>query len=131
MTAHPRLSTIQRWWPALGWAALILGMSSVPGSRLDEVGLQLPDKLVHTVEYAVLGALMFRAAARGHSARRALLVAVLFTASVGAIDENYQRLIPQRETSAKDWVADVAGAVIGASLAAGVRGRVRRGQRRS
>ena len=127
-----RVSTIQRWWPALAWAGLILGMSSVPGSRLDDVGLQVPDKLVHAVEYAVLGVLALRAATdRGPVSRRAFWLAIAFAALIGVLDENYQRLVPQRESSAADWVADLVGTFAGVSLAASRFGRVLRARRRS
>lgn len=128
---HP-VSTIQRWWPVLAWAGLILGMSSVPGSRLDDVGVQVPDKLVHAVEYGVLGGLILRSSSGGRPLRRRdLLVAVLAAAVFGIIDENYQRLTPQRETSAADWAADVAGAATGVLLLALRAGWPGRGRRRS
>lgn len=126
------VSTIQRWWPPLVWAGLILGMSSVPGSQLDDVGLPVPDKLVHAIEYAVFGALVVRAREGGGAAsRRAALVAVLAGTLLGALDENYQRLVPQRDPSWADWVADVGGSGLGALLAISRAGRALRGTRRS
>lgn len=125
------VSTIQRWWPVLAWAGLILGMSSVPGSQLDGVGLPVPDKLVHAIEYAVFGALVARArTGRGGAPRGPILVAALSGALLGALDETWQRFVPQRDPSWADWVADVVGSGLGALLAAGRSGRVLRGTRR-
>lgn len=132
VTPIRRLAAIRHWWPVFLWSTIILCMSSVPGSRLDEVGFEVSDKLIHAVEYAVLGALALWCATRGRGVGiRAALLAFVIATGVGAVDENYQRLIPQRESSAMDWAADVAGAAIGVGLAAGVRGRGRRDRRRS
>ena len=116
MTPTRRVSTIGRWWPALVWTALIFTASSIPGSRLDEVGLRIPDKLVHGLEYAVLGALLMRPLRAGPS-RYAFVVAVVLGALVGAVDENYQRLIPMRDSSIADWMADLVGSAAGAAVA--------------
>ena len=108
-------------------------MSSVPGSRLDDVGLNVPDKLVHATEFAILGFLALRARAGGGITldRRAVVVALMIGICVGALDENYQRLIPQRDSSAKDWVADVVGTALGVLIAAGLFLRQRRARRRT
>ena len=107
-------------------------MSSVPGSRLDDIGFSVPDKLVHGLEYAILGFLALRAQSRAGiiPGRRIVLVAILIGIGVGALDENYQRLIPQRDSSAKDWVADVVGTAFGVLFAAGLDWRQRRARRR-
>lgn len=111
------------------WGGLILGMSSVPGSQLQEVRLRIPDKLVHFSEYALFGALVFRASA-GRGRGRAVLVALLMGAALGAVDESYQRLIPQRDSSAWDWTADLLGSVAGAALMARHYGRALCARRR-
>jgi VanZ family protein len=119
LTPTGPVSTIGRWWPALAWTALIFGASSIPGSRLEDVGFRIPDKLVHGLEYAVLGALLcgiLRAGAR-RPEWRAFLIAVALGALVGALDENYQRLIPLRDSSFADWIADLVGCAAGAALA--------------
>jgi VanZ family protein len=131
LTPSRPVSTIERWWPVFLWSGIIFAMSSVPGSRLDEVGLSVPDKLVHASEYAILGFLALRAHTRGGNAldRRVVAVAVLTGICVGALDETYQRLIPQRDSSAKDWVADVVGTAFGVLFAAGLVWRQRSARR--
>lgn len=133
MTPSRRVSTIERWWPVFLWSGIIFTMSSVPGSRLDDVGLSVPDKLVHMTEFAILGFLSLRARAGGGLTldRRAVVVALLIGICVGALDENYQRLIPQRDSSAKDWVADVVGTALGVLFAAGLFLRQRGARRRT
>jgi VanZ family protein len=133
LTLSRRVSTIERWWPVFLWSGVIFAMSSVPGSRLDDVGLSVPDKLVHAIEYATFGFLALRAQARDGVTldRRAVVATLLLGICVGALDENYQRLIPHRDSSAKDWVADVAGTAFGVLLAAGLVLRQRRARRRT
>ena len=46
-----------------------------------------------------------------------ILVAAALGALVGAVDENYQRLIPLRDPSFADWIADLVGTTSGAALA--------------
>ena len=119
MTPTRPVSTIVRWWPALAWTGLIFAASSIPGSRFEDVGFDIPDKLVHGIEYAVLGFLVFVAArGQGSSAgARAFTIAVGWALLTGIADENYQRMIPLRDSSVADWVADVIGAVVGAAIA--------------
>ena len=95
--------------------------------------LTVPDKLVHATEFAILGFLALRARAGGGITldRRAVVVALMIGICVGALDENYQRLIPQRDSSAKDWVADVVGTALGVLIAAGLFLRQRRARRRT
>jgi VanZ family protein len=108
-----------RWWPVLVWTGLIFAASSIPGSKFGDVGFEFSDKIVHGVEYGVLGFLVFLAARpeispAGLSAFAVALVWVMLT---GLVDENYQRLIPLRDSSLADWWADVLGGAIGAAVA--------------
>lgn len=119
MTPAGRVSTIDRWWPALVWTGLIFVASSIPGSKLDDVGFEIPDKLVHGIEYAVLGFLVF-VAARGQGPTagvRAFALALAWGLVAGTADENYQRLTPLRDPSVADWLADVIGTAVGAAVA--------------
>ncbi len=106
------------WLPAVAWAALIVALSSIPQYRLPPPP-PFPhfDKLVHAAEYAVAAALLARAL-RGRAGPGAVwLLAVAGCALLGAADELYQLLIPGRDSSALDWLADVTGAGLGALLA--------------
>lgn len=114
-----------RWSPVLLWYGVILTVSSISGRRLDGVGIEVPDKLVHAGEYAVLAFLVVRQRflVRPRPALRAVLGAMAIVAVLGAVDEIYQGFVPQRTPSVADWVADVAGAALGAWIATRWRGR--------
>jgi VanZ family protein len=71
-------------------------------------------KTAHLIEYAILGALLFRAVRderRGWSVRWSA-VAVLVAAVVASTDEWHQTLIPSRTGAASDVLIDVAGATV-------------------
>jgi len=87
--------------------AAIFALSSLPGS---EVGIPPPwDKLAHFTEYALLGFLLGRGTGN-------VPVAFALSALYGVSDEVHQSFVPGREASALDWLADAAGALIGAFL---------------
>jgi VanZ family protein len=71
------------------------------------------DKAFHFTAYAVLGGLVLRSTRTPFSWRTFTLV-VLGIALFGAVDEWHQSFIPRRSMSFVDWVADTAGALIGA-----------------
>lgn len=99
------------------YAVLIIGLSSIPGSSYPDLKWFSHDKLIHLGEYLIFGILVsrvvvFRTAASG----QVFLIALLIAGTFGALDETYQILIPGRDNSYGDWVADVAGAALGSSL---------------
>lgn len=109
------MSEARRWAPAILWGALILVATSLPGSVLPSAPV-LPglDKVVHGGMYGVLGVFV----ARGMGARSgwAWLMGCVVVAGFAAADEWHQQWIPGRGADALDWVADVAGATLGASF---------------
>ncbi len=104
--------------PLLVWMGVILAVSSIPGPTLQMVGFSVADSFSHGFEYAILGFLAYRLfRAEGKSRGRAWLSSVLLAALMGAVDENYQRLIPERISSWSDWAADITGGGIGGAVA--------------
>ena len=107
------------WVPVALYAGVIFYLSaqSHPEEQLPSFLLKdVSDKVLHAVEYAVLGGLCYRAFrwGSGPSVARLSLVLAIVTASVyGITDETHQFFVPFRESSWQDWVADTAGAVIG------------------
>jgi VanZ family protein len=99
------------------WAALIFAFSSVPdlGTGLGTWDLVLR-KIAHAAEYAVLGALLFRAIGR---TGLAFGLGVLYAAS----DEIHQSFVPGRLGSPLDVVIDGAGVAVGIALWQTVRAR--------
>lgn len=78
--------------------------------------LPFADKLVHTVEYGILGALTTWAAPGALSGGQRIASAIGTGLAVGAADEVYQRSVPGRQSSLADLAADVVGATLGAFL---------------
>ncbi len=101
-----------RWLPVALWLALIFTMSSIPLSGHVMRLFRHQDKLVHVVEYGILGALLARAVfAPGAPVLRywgCIVAAVL----VGALDEFYQSFIPGRMMDWHDLLADTTGALV-------------------
>ena len=99
------------WIPVVLWAAVIFTLSSVPdlGTGLGTWDLVLR-KIAHAAEYALLGALLYRAVRRP--------AAALTLASAFAVtDEFHQTFVAGRHGSPVDWLIDTAGAAIGVALA--------------
>ncbi|HLZ32550.1 MAG TPA: VanZ family protein [Nitrospira sp.] len=107
------------WLPVVGYAALIFYLSSLPHpeEKLPKILFEkVGDKLLHLVEYAVLGVLCYRAFSRAAGpgvARRAVILSIAAASFYGMTDEVHQAFVPFRESSWLDWVADTAGAAAG------------------
>jgi VanZ family protein len=100
-------SLLRRWLPVLAWAGLIFAFSSIPslGTDLGTWDLVLR-KLAHLAEYAVLGALLYRAVGNlGVSFALGLLYAVG--------DEIHQTFVSGRHGSPVDVGIDAAGVLLG------------------
>ena len=112
------LSLLRYWGPVCAYAGLIFYLSaqSHPEDNLPDFVFDLSDKVVHAIEYAVLGLLCYRALRGGSSdswRQQAIPMAILLASVYGASDEVHQAFVPFRESSWLDWVADTVGAAIG------------------
>jgi VanZ family protein len=107
--------------PAMGWAVFLmvtaLSRSLGPIYDIDIVSHQ--DKVVHFVQYLILALLTFFALARGtrRDRRWQLHMTIGAVIAYGVALEMLQLAVPEREMSALDMVANVAGAIVGAYLA--------------
>ena len=112
--------TLRTWILVVAYLALIFGVSSIPQNPLSHTCFKVSDKLAHMAEYAGFG-LLLTVAARSTLRRvpRWLLMVsvVLIGAAIGALDELYQTTVPGRERELLDWVADVAGVLVGSCAA--------------
>ncbi len=96
------------------YAAIIIGLSSIPGQNFPEAAWLTHDKLIHLGEYSLFGALVARVVSTRVSAAYQVLILTLLLAGVfGGLDEIYQSLIPGRDSSFLDWIADVLGVILG------------------
>jgi VanZ family protein len=105
------------WLPVFAWAALIFALSSIPSLSS---GLGAWDtvlrKAAHISEYAVLGALLYRAFEREAPA---FLIGVAYAAS----DELHQHFVSGRHGAPIDVVIDAAGLALGILVWLRVRAR--------
>lgn len=114
-----RQSHLRALTPALIWAAVLFGLSCIPGRRDAPALLPGADKLVHAVLFGILGALLARGLSRSTSLRFAalMLTSVGLAILYGASDEFHQAFVPGRSPDVLDLLADGAGATLGAAIA--------------
>ena len=111
---------MRAWLPVVLYMGLIFYFSSLPhpDERLPKFLFEtLGDKVLHAIEYSVLALLCYRAfrrAAGPYAANFAVVLAITVASLYGATDEVHQAFVPYRTSTWSDWVADTAGAVIGA-----------------
>src|SRR5262245_30885138 len=99
--------------PLMQWA---LPWTSLP--QLEALHL-LGRKAVHFTEYAVLGALWFRALTRYRSPALATWLALAIVVGWATLDEFHQFFVPSRGSSVADVALDTAGAVAALALLRG------------
>jgi VanZ family protein len=106
--ARSRLLTV--WIPVVAWAAVIFTFSSIPSLS---TGLGTWDTILrkgaHVTEYAVLGALLYRALGREPLA---LAVGIAYAAT----DELHQYFVRGRHASPVDVAIDAVGLAAGMLL---------------
>lgn len=114
------MTWLRYWAPVWGYAALIFYLSSLsdPEQSLPSLFSNVSDKILHVVEYAVLGGICYRAFRWGSHERlapHALALAIILASLYGLSDEVHQWFVPFRDSGWQDWVADSLGAAIGAA----------------
>ena len=106
--------TIARAGLAVFCLLIIIG-SSIPGNKIPEAFALTPDKLIHCIEYFILGLLILHWISREFQFNKKgnlFLLVLLIGSTFGAIDENYQRLTPGRTPDVWDWVLDTVGVLL-------------------
>src|SRR2546421_4377652 len=102
-----RRRNLRLWAPVVAWAALIFALSSIPSLS---TGLGPWDtvlrKCAHTVEYAVLGALLLRALGER-------LWAFVAGIAYATSDEIHQHFVRGRHASPVDVGIDTLGLLLG------------------
>jgi len=93
------------------YLVLILIGSSIPGDTVPSfVGLTW-DKLLHVIEYGIMGFLGYRAY---HTEIRSPIYSLItFGLLFGVLDETWQSFIPGRFSSHYDIIADLIGVICG------------------
>src|SRR3981189_3139226 len=81
---------------------------------LPELTTRVWDKALHTIEYAGLGFLVFRAlSGEKLVCWSAALLTVVIVSGYGASDEWHQLYVPTRSGDVLDWLVDVLGGGLG------------------
>jgi VanZ family protein len=98
---------VSTWLPVVVWAAVIFTLSSIPHLGTDlGVWDTILRKGAHTLEYAILGALLLRALGREAPA---FLAGVAYAVT----DEIHQHFVGGRHASPVDVAIDCAGVLLG------------------
>ena len=103
--------------PAVGYAALIFSLSSSPLDIEELEPVFEYDKLLHLVEYYILGYLLMRVFTTSPAsslAEKAVFATILVGTVYGASDEFHQYFVPGRDSSLLDFFFDAAGATLAA-----------------
>lgn len=108
---------ISCWLPPVAYMALIFFMSSRPVPELILPEIWNIDKVIHFIEYGILGILWFRALNTNmDEAREITIAAFTITFIYGISDEIHQYFVPERSASIFDAIADGAGGWAGVWL---------------
>jgi VanZ family protein len=106
----PASRALSLWLPVIVWAAVIFTLSSIPSLG---TGLGVWDTVLrkagHMTEFAILGALLFRALSRE-------LPAFVAGAAYAVTDEVHQHFVEGRHASALDVALDAVGVTLGIVL---------------
>ena len=90
---------------------LILIGSSIPGKSVPTVFALTWDKFLHVIEYFFLGILGYKAYENRY--KNITIIISMFGIVFGCIDEIWQSLIPGRNPSYYDVIADGIGVILG------------------
>jgi hypothetical protein len=107
------------WAPAVLWMALIYYSSSIHGEDIPKIDIPNIDKLIHFIEYFILGALLVRAFANSSGKANfnfILLLSILIASAYGVLDEFHQRFVAGRSPEIFDVLSDIIGSFSGALL---------------
>lgn len=114
MAKRIALQIIRYWVPFVCYAAVIVFLSTRPGSDLPKI--TIPDKVLHAVEYAVFGFLFFRVLWRqtDWQTRDIAMIMLVGLLLFATLDEWVQSFVANRDSSFYDWLADLGGGMAGA-----------------
>jgi len=110
------------WGMLIGYCGLVFIGSSV--SHVPEELCVVPDYVLHSVEYLIMGFLAhlaFRTRPLAYSRGISSVLAVLFCLAYAASDEFHQSFVGGRTPSIRDIGADVAGAFVAQLIHLGYR----------
>ncbi len=111
------MRNLKFWFPLVVYSAIIFVISCLPGQETAFTVI-VWDKLLHVVEYGILGFLMARALSGTHQwpSLTVWTVSVVLCYLYGLTDEFHQAFTPGRESALSDAFADFLGGAIGAGM---------------
>jgi VanZ family protein len=109
--------------PALGYAAVIFLMSSLPGSEVPPLNFPFGDKFVHCLEFGLFGILLFRAFRFPNSHPNPYRMTLAFGILYAASDEIHQMFVPGRFCTVGDFLADSIGLALFAAISMKIHAR--------
>jgi VanZ family protein len=101
--------------PAIAYAALIIGLSSIHHLPRPYIDIFKIDKVLHFLEYAFFAFLIFRSFTHLPSvitARYAVYFSAFFISLFALFDEYYQSHIPGRDSDLVDAAFDILGGLL-------------------
>ena len=104
------------WLPVYAYAGLIFYFSSLP-TIPPQITQIIPETLIlHVIEYAILGILLFRALINSKNTvlkNNVILLTIITATFYGLTNEIYQHFVPSRVFSLLDVFADSIGSSLG------------------
>ena len=104
--------------PAIAFALLIFVLSSFPGDKLPEIGINFSDSLIHFVEFGLFGIFLYRAFRYPFPFSKPYLMTLCVGIPFAILDEIHQLFVPGRYCELSDFFADTLGLVVFAGISA-------------
>jgi VanZ family protein len=115
----PKIKSFTYYWlPLIAYCVFIYFQSSYPPPE-ELPSFQFSDKMLHFAAYAVMGVLFYRAYHTlpiKKEVQWIVLLSMISASLYGVSDEIHQSIVPERDGSFMDVIADVLGAVCGVYL---------------
>lgn len=112
-------SNYPRFLAPLIYMVLIFIGSSFPGNSVVMKGIFHYDKLLHLLEYSVLGAVIAWAVIHNYRVNgiyRQIGLVLIIGWAYGALDEFHQSFVPARTMDIHDFAADALGIILGLGI---------------
>jgi VanZ family protein len=97
---------------------LIFFLSSLPSQKL-KISKEIPDYILHIIEYFLLCIFLFLGYTKGIKERftkKAYFIAVIISTLYALSDEFHQSFVPTRDANIRDIFADIIGALLAAGI---------------
>ncbi len=108
---------IKYWAPVIAYGVLIFFLSSQSDTQpyLPDIFSSMNDKVLHGIEYGILGVLCYRAfrhAAGKNAPQFGIPLAIVAATAFGLVDEFHQSFVAFRHSEGLDLFADAVGATV-------------------